>query len=390
MQVNIYSGLLLLSSTLFFGCESELKTLGDQREFIFENAPVFFDPEINKEPDENNIIRLDAGRTLIKKINFPKFEKAVTATLRVRVLSNGDPWDKIGSVFLLPSNSIPGFIEADKEGSLFPSHDYPGMTAQEKYMPAIELMRFATSFGIGYYSDSLPERRPVYMEEWAKEIIWEEDITAFMSELEGEHWIGIHVDTWTKQGYLADVEIQIEESKIEEHEAVHGTVIPILNSVHYISTQKTYDRFDKEKLSVKFDVPENSTAQTLRYIITGHGGHEGGDEFVKQEQIISVDGKELYKFTPWRPDCDAMRRFNPHAGVWTEEIEWRGETLKERVASSDLPRSGWCPADKVSPIDIHLSLDEGAHTLEIEIPGAQAMEENKHNFWIVSAVLIEN
>ena len=61
----------------------------------------------------------------------------------------------------------------------------------------------------------------------------------------------------------------------------------------------------------------------LKYIVTGHGGHSGGDEFVEKRNIVSIDGKEVLNFIPWRSDCASFRRFNPATGVW----------LKERLAS---------------------------------------------------------
>ena len=33
-----------------------------------------------------------------------------------------------------------------------------------------------------------------------------------------------------------------------------------------------------------------------KYIVTGHGGHSGGDEFVEKRNIVSVDGKEVLNF----------------------------------------------------------------------------------------------
>lgn len=54
----------------------------------------------------------------------------------------------------------------------------------------------------------------------------------------------------------------------------------------------------------------------MKYIVTGHGGHSGGDEFVKKRNIVSVDGENVLDFIPWRDDCASFRRFNPGTGVW--------------------------------------------------------------------------
>lgn len=384
MKMLLWFALILLIAS----CAESPKILGDSTLTVFEKTRVYFDP--NRTVDENNdaVIPLDAGRTLIKKVNVPEYSQFTKATLKVRVLSNGDPWDKIGSVFLLPADSDPSFQTADKNESLLGEGPLAGFELKNDFKPAIELMRFATSFGIGHYSDSLPERRPAYMEEWKQELIWEEDITAFMPALTGESFVGIHIDTWTGQGYLADVWIEFEESPFAGNLAADNQVLPILNTVKYLSTQGRFVGFPEGPLEVQFEVPNTSSSQTLYYFVTGHGGHAGGDEFVQKEQSLSVDGKEIKRFVPWRNDCTAMRQYNPHSGVWTTEVEWRGETLKERVASSDLSRSGWCPADQVERIEIPLLLNAGMHSFSIDIPEAQLLTDSEQNFWLVSAVLV--
>ena len=93
--------------------------------------------------------------------------------------------------------------------------------------------------------------------------------------------------------------------------------------------------------------------------MTGHGGHSGGDEFVQKRNIISVDGKEVLNFIPWRDDCASFRRFNPATGVWlikrlASYIGEKGYTEKEveePLASSDFSRSNWCPKRLLS---VHL------------------------------------
>ena len=61
--------------------------------------------------------------------------------------------------------------------------------------------------------------------------------------------------------------------------------------------------------------------------------------------------------------------------------------IEERIASSDLSRSNWCPGSKVEPIVIDLGdMPSGEHQLKIGIDGTKA-GENKYNHWLVSAYL---
>ncbi|MBR3074497.1 MAG: hypothetical protein IKH11_01900 [Bacteroidales bacterium] len=59
------------------------------------------------------------------------------------------------------------------------------------------------------------------------------------------------------------------------------------------------------------------------------------------------------------------------------------------IASSDLSRSGWCPGSQAEPHDVPLGeLAAGMHRFTISIPGAQPIEGDKMNHWLVSAYLV--
>lgn len=88
-----------------------------------------------------------------------------------------------------------------------------------------------------------------------------------------------------------------------------------MNTVYYMG-QSYPDIFARRDVSTDFTVPKGAKNIRLKYIVTGHGGHSGGDEFVQKRNIISVDGKEVLNFIPWRDDCASFRRFNPATGVW--------------------------------------------------------------------------
>jgi hypothetical protein len=61
--------------------------------------------------------------------------------------------------------------------------------------------------------------------------------------------------------------------------------------------------------------------------------------------------------------------------------------IEERLASSDLSRSNWCPGSKVCPEVVNLgNMKKGNHTLKISIDGTP-IEGEKLNHWLVSAYL---
>ena len=275
-----------------------------------------------------------------------------------------------------------------------------GIVPGKDYLPTIELMRFMTPFGVGYYSendDSLSsKRRPVYIPKWEKCVQWEQDITDLYPALKGEAYVGIFIDTWTKEGYVASMELKVKETPVTCEKLVRRHVEPLMNTVYYIG--QTYpDIFARKSVSTDFVLPENAKNVRLKYIVTGHGGHEGGDEFVQKRNILSVDGKEVYNFIPWRDDCASFRRFNPATGVWLikrlaayiSEDGYKTKEVEEPLASSDLSRSNWCPGSDVTPEEISLKdLKAGKHTFTVRIPEAQPASGNELNHWLISAYLV--
>ena len=57
------------------------------------------------EADADGIIRLVNGRIILKKIKVPHYERNVKVDIKTTIASNGDRWDKSGSVFVLPRHS---------------------------------------------------------------------------------------------------------------------------------------------------------------------------------------------------------------------------------------------------------------------------------------------
>lgn len=376
---------------------------------VFDKTNVHFDPNNlgnYNAPDKDGIIRLVNGRIILKKINIPHYERNVKVDVKVRVASNGDRWDKSGSCFVLPRQSAINLMTIAQGKAKFPEIDSTklekliGVVAGKDYKPTVELMRFMTPFGVGHYSSNTnslsSRRRPVYIPKWADHVEWQQDVTDLYSLLEDEAYVGVFIDTWTSEGYTASVQLDFKESPTTCDKLVRRHVEPLVNTVYYIG-QSYPDIFARKPLSTTFTLPKNARNVRLKYIVTGHGGHDGGDEFVPKENILSVDGKEIYRFTPWRDDCASFRRFNPATGVWLEKrtaayISDNGyaeKEVEEPVASSDFSRSNWCPGSDVVPEEVALSdISAGRHTFTVDIPKAQPINGDEMNHWLVSAYLV--
>lgn len=376
---------------------------------VFDKTNIHYDPQnlggFNA-ADADGVIRLVNGRIILKKIQVPHYDRNVKVYIKTTVASNGDRWDKTGSVFVLPKKSAVNLMTIAEGKSKFPAIDslkyekLVGVVAGKNYLPTVELMRFMTPFGVGYYSnnnDSLTsKRRPVYVPKWEDCVQWQQDITDLYPMLEDEAYVGVYIDTWTGEGYLASMELKFSESQISCDRMPQRHVVPVVNTVYYIG-QDYPDIFARKPLTAEFTMPMNAKNVRMKYIVTGHGGHSGGDEFTPQENILSVDGKEVYRFTPWRDDCASFRRFNPSTGVWLVkrtasyigEKGYEEKEVEEPLASSDLSRSNWCPGSDVVPEEIAIgSLTAGKHTLTVNIPKAQPVKGNELNHWLVSAYVV--
>lgn len=376
---------------------------------VFDKTNVNYEPTKIagfNEADADGIIRLVNGRIILKKIQVPHYERNVKVYIKTTIASNGDRWDKTGSCFVLPRKSAINLMTIAEGKNKFPAVDslklekLVGVVAGKDYLPTVELMRFMTPFGVGFYSsnnDTLTsKRRPVYIPKWEKCVQWQQDITDLYPLLEDEAYVGVFIDTWTEQGYLASMELQFKESTISCDRMQRRQVMPLLNTVYYIG-QEYPDIFARKPITTDFVLPKGARNVRLKYIVTGHGGHDGGDEFVQKENILSVDGKEVKRFIPWRDDCASFRRFNPATGVWLEkrvasyigEDGYTEKEVEEPVASSDFSRSNWCPGTDVVPEEVGLGdLMAGRHTFTVDIPKAQPINGNEMNHWLVSAYLV--
>ncbi len=373
---------------------------------VFNQMGICFQPDkfVNGVTTWGDTLRTANGRIILRKVKLPRLPKNATLTLRMRLRSAGDPWDKTGSCFVLPPDKAINMLSIAKDQAAYPVPDtacvgkLKGVMSGKDYVPAVELLRFITPFGVGYYShlDSTESQRrmPVYVDGFAPFVEWTADISDRIPLFTQELYVGVYIDTWTKEGYDVSLDL-IATHGSATPTAGRRVLLPLLNTAPYLG-QELPDVFAHRSLSIPFTLPKKARRVLLHYVVTGHGGHSGGDEFVPRENIVTLDGNEVLRFTPWRNDCAAFRRYNPSTGVWlrTREVRYIGsdgrglKTIEEPIASSDLSRSNWCPGSAVEPRVIRLNeVGEGRHVLRISIPEAQPAVDNQLNHWIVSAWL---
>ena len=396
------SSLFLFSFFLivFYGCSSSVGNTPQSVEVkCMTDFHFYFNSTMNQDSllNSDGWSRYDAGRVVTRSFVKPEFHQPPTITVHMTLRSAGDPWDKSGTVFMIPPSSSLDLRAFEEETYALDTskQTYPAILPFETpkgltYQPAIELLRFITPFGVGHFSDNdrLDEYRPVYVPEWADSISWNADISHLWDSMEDSLMLGVYIDTWTEQGYSLDLTLEFTpKSTLQQSPPVISTV-SLFNTTKLSSKQQHFDGFSNGNLQVDFVLPDGAADVTLHYHATGHGGHATGDEFVRCEHHLTVDSTRVSHFTPWRNDCASFRRFNPSSGVWTERTFWQGDSIDERIASSDYSRSGWCPGSQVDALTFPLTgILPGPHTLEISVPTAQPFSDSEMNFWNVGGYL---
>jgi len=347
---------------------------------VFNQEQISWGNKFNDPADEQeNVTYHYAGGTVIlKKVKLPKTTE-VTLFAEVAEYSNGDSYDRTGSVFMIPVDKKTSFLDGLKKGvkELPVYHEkYRGVVARDNYLPTMELMRFFTPFGINYYN----EKVKIKGYQWADSAVYRQDITELLPRLQGEVWLGMYIGNYDKGGHKVSLRLKYypadsdQKGTKEEH-----WIMPVFNTTNLMemAEQEYGTMFGKDSLTVTVNIPEGLKNLRLRYTTTGHGGWGGGDEFNQKLNEIFVDGKRVYHFIPWRTDCGNFRLSNPATANFVNGL-----------ASSDLSRSNWCPGGVTEPITIPLpDLTPGEHTFKVAIPLGER-EGNSFSAWNVSGCLI--
>ncbi|NML71001.1 GLPGLI family protein [Chryseobacterium sp. RP-3-3] len=345
---------------------------------VFENETINFSEESKS---TETVKKFANGTIILKKIKFPAIKEGVNIFVEVKQQSNGDAYDRTGTVFFIPQDKASSFFDGLEKGAkTLPVYhngngkQYYGVTATENYSPAVEMIRFFTAFGIQKFNHIQLKGK-----DWQTISPYRQDITELKPSLsEKELWVGAFIGNYDKGGHKVSLEITIHKSDQTVYK--NNTAIPLFNTLNIMEMagQDYSTMFNHDKgLFVEFTLKMDLKNAQLRYITTGHGGWENGDEFVPKTNSIFLDGKIAYSFVPWRSDCGSYRLYNPASG-----------NFPDGLSSSDLSRSNWCPGTVTNPNFIPLGdLKAGKHTIQIKIPQG-ASEGTSFSSWNVSGVLL--
>lgn len=352
---------------------------------IFDKEQIHF-AEIEKFKGEipyDTVIHFAYGTLILKRVNLDTLPEHYSYFIEVEEQSNGDAYDRSGSIFVIPTDRKLSLKDAliDSIQLLHSYTDrrditYRAIKLEDDFLPVVELMRFFTPFGVNHFND----RVKIDGLEWSDVAYYKQEVTDVAKHLRGDVLIGAFISNYDGGGHKLSMDILAYPGSYSWDLSYNDDwTLPLFNTcnVMEMAGQHYCRMFKTDSLTVEFEIPENVSNLRLRYISTGHGGWGGGDEFNPKENTIIIDGEKVFTHTPWRCECATYREMNPVSGNF-----WNGQS------SSDLSRSGWCPGTATQPVYFDLSfLKPGKHTITIAIPQGDD-EGSSFNHWMISGVLL--
>ena len=202
---------------------------------------------------------------------------------------------------------------------------------------------------------------------------YEVDVSQLAPLLQGECTIKASIDTWLNPAWEIDFTLRFETD----------TSLNPPTWAAPLFLDKSFDRAraDSGGVAGTVIIPANIKRVKMYYLTSGHctDGRDA-DEFVSKDNVLSVDSAVVYRYRPWRDDCRQFRDVNPYTRRWSDGW-W----------SSDYSRSGWCPGDIVSPLELDLTdhLTPGAHSVRAMIENIRPKgKDNQFGYWRVSAYVV--
>lgn len=342
--------------------ESRYKTVE-----VFENQQLSFEERFTNN-FSGEIIKTAKGSVVLRKMNFPETNDNTIVIAELTLRSNGDAYDRLGSVFVFPESSETNLLKAFEKGiSELPEYKNSkcrGITLANNYQPPIELMRFITSFGTGHFGKDIN----INGLNWKDSIVYRLDVSDIMKSIGNKAtYIGALIGNWDKGGHIVSLRLKYFDEP--EYENKINWILPLFNTTSYMEMegQQLPNLFKTDTLTVKAEVPEGIKNIKLKFVTTGHGK----DEFIPRNHKIFLNGKEVFNLMPWRTDCASYREYNPASG-----------NFPNGMSSSDYSRSNWCPGLVVTPYEIKLeSVKTGINEIKVII------DSGDNSYWNVSGCL---
>mgnify|MGYP000867203524 FL=1 len=141
-------------------------------------------------------------------------------------------------------------------------------------------MRFFTPFGIKQYNYLQLKDKT-----WEESAFYRQEISELVTALDNQEvYIGTFIGNYDKGGHKISLNLTIHT---EDNKTPKSTIaFPVFNSTNVMEMagQDYATMFNNEKgLETTFTLDRDIKNARLRYITTGHGGWENGDEYLQKK-----------------------------------------------------------------------------------------------------------
>jgi len=132
------------------------------------------------------------------------------------------------------------------------------------------------------------------------------------------------------------------------------------------------DTIGETKKTITFTLDSNVESGQFVLVTSNHGANSGGEEYIRRDHFVYLDGTLVLEYKPGRESCEPFRQYNTQGnGIY-------GPTPKTDAAWQSF--SNWCPGDVIDNRIIEVStLDAGEHKFVIEVPDA-VFKDDEGNF----------
>ena len=116
--------------------------------------------------------------------------------------------------------------------------------------------------------------------------------------------------------------------------------------------------------TVEFTLTADVADSQLVLITSNHGANTDGEEYVRRDHFVTVDGEDVLTYKPGRPSCEPYRKYNTQSnGIYG---------TSPRSDSTWQSFSNWCPGDVIDTRIIPLGpRAAGEHEFVIDVPDAE-------------------
>ncbi len=147
--------------------------------------------------------------------------------------------------------------------------------------------------------------------------------------------------------------------------ALFDELIPLAYKAPFNNYQQgASDSSGTTRKTLSFTLARASAETQLVLITSNHGANTDGEEYVRRDHFVSVDGEQVLEYKPGRMSCEPFRKFNTQGnGIYGPS---------PRTDATWQSFSNWCPGDVIDTRIISLGAQAaGAHEVVIDVPDAR-------------------